>query len=63
MRDVVGTSCSYIGDPVGDVAPGVHESAAGLDGLKMLLGLLRQLLGEVFDEPRTAGRVQHPSYV
>ena len=63
MRDVVGALGRDLGDLAGDVVAGVDESAVRLDGLEMLPGLLRQLLGQVLDEPRPAGRVQHAANV
>jgi len=61
MRDVVGASGGYCADLVGNVATSLDESAPRLDGLEVLPGLLRQLFGEVLDEPRPASGVQHPA--
>ncbi len=63
MRDVVGASGGYCADLVGNVATSLDESAPRLDGLEVLPGLLRQLFGEVLDEPRPASGVQHPANV
>ena len=59
MGDVVGAPRGCVDDLLGDVFPGVDESAAGLDGLELLPGPLCQLFGEILDVPRPAGRVQH----
>ncbi|GAQ39324.1 hypothetical protein MPS_4631 [Mycobacterium pseudoshottsii JCM 15466] len=63
MRDVVGAACGELGDLPGDVVMGVGKSATRLDGLEMLPGVLGQFFGEVLDEPRPTGRVQHAPHV
>ena len=63
MRDVVGAPGGDLSDLLGDVVPRVDESAALLDGLEALPSLVRQLVGEVLDEPRPAGGIQDPADV
>lgn len=63
VRDVVGAPGGDFGDLVGEVAVRLDEPAARLDGLEVLPGPLREPRGEVLDEPRPAGRIQHPAYV
>ena len=47
-------------DSVDEFDRGLDEPAAGFDVLKVLPRLFGQLFGEVLDEPRSAGRVEHP---
>src|SRR4051794_1259250 len=61
MRDVVGAPGGDLGDLLRDVVTRVDESAALLDGLEAPPGLVRQLAGEVLDEPRPAGGIQDPA--
>ena len=60
MRDVVSAPLGHLGDLLAEVVTGVDEPAAALDVLELLPRLPGQPRGEVLDEPRAAGRVQHP---
>ncbi|CNV51903.1 Uncharacterised protein [Mycobacterium tuberculosis] len=40
---------------------GLDEAATGLDGLETLPGAPSQPVGELFDEPRPAGGIEHPA--
>ena len=63
MGDVVGALRGDLGDLIGDEVTGIDEPAVLFDGLEMLPGLLRQLVGEILDEPRPARRVENPADV
>ncbi len=63
VRDVVGAALGHLGDRRGDKIDfeRLDEPAAGFDVPEVLPRLFGQLPGEVFDEPRSAGRVEHPA--
>src|SRR5947209_20595052 len=58
MRDVVAAPAGDLGDLPGDVVDSVDESAVLLDGLESFPSPVRQLVGEVLDEPRSAGGIE-----
>ncbi len=61
MSDVVRPAVTHLGDLLGDEVAGLGETATRLDVLQVLPGLPGEGRGEVLDEPRSAGRVQHPT--